>query len=1398
MSARPLVTLRTPLGMTAAAVLLAVASIAPAQSHSAAPAAAVDWPAFLGRHDLVWARPPAGWGESAFVGNGRLGATIDVQDGALGWTVNRTDVVHDASRFPVGRVLLRTAGRVTGGGARLALWNAEASGTVVTDRGEVRWRSFVSADPSVIVIALAGRGGEAGADLAWSPAEARPPRKVARKDPFAPEDLHPAPTVVETPAGVTSVQPFIGGGAHAESIRRAGRDAGQDAGGERVFYVSIGRGRAGDEALAEARAATDSAARRGLTNLAAAHRRWWHGYYPASFLSFPDARLESYYWIQVYKLGSAMREDGPILDLNGPWFRHTPWPAIWWNLNVQLTYSPLFRANRLGLAESLFRGLDRNRQALEGNVPERLRGRAAAIGRSSGPDLVRPVDLATAQSDAAKEMGNLPWTMYYYWLHYRYQMDDRLLRERVYPLLRLAVGNYLAYVERGDTDGRWHLPATHSPELATVPDANYDLALLRWGLGALIASAERLRVDEPLLPRWRDVLANLAPFPTDSAGLMVGAGRPWKESHRHYSHLLAIYPLGLIRPDRPDDRALIERSLRTWEREPSLFRGYSFTGGAAMHALLGDGDAALARLNAFLDAPRYMEPNTFYAEAGPVIETPLAAAATIQDLFLQDWGGALRVFPAVPGAWRDAAFDRFRADGAFLVSAVRRDGRTAWVRVESLAGEPCRLVVADWGDAAVAVRAHAGPAPRLTRDGAGAFTLELAKGASAVLAPGAASPLPDPSAGSGQTLAPVPRPAAGRNPWPMFRADSSAAARQAAEERPQDRADMAWWRESMRDRDQRLGWWRDARFGMFIHWGVYSQLAGVWEGEPVAGYAEHIQRIRRIPGALYRERAASQFDPVRFDADAWVGAAHAAGMRYMIITAKHHDGFAMYDSKVGGVYDVVDATPFRRDPLRELRDAARRRGMRFGFYYSHAYDWGDAEAPGNDWEYDNPGGDRGLHGGREWWLESPQSPDARERLARVRRYVDRKAIPQILELIRGYDPDILWFDTPHKLPPEENLRILRAAREAKPGLVINGRAVQPLPGGPEARFGDYASTADRPAELPPHGGDWEAIPTTNESYGYHRADASHKPPEHFVWLLSKAAARGGNLLLNIGPMGDGRFDPRDEAILQGIARWMEVNAEAIRGTTRTPLPVQAWGQSTRKGERLYLHVFDWPRADGRLRVAGLRAAVTRAYLLAEPNAPPLPVRRLGPRDVEVEVPRAPTDPWVSVVVLECAGSLEPDSAIYVATGATARGAAAPTALHVFDGRLVGAGMRYGDGKRGRDVAQGWGGAGAGVDWTVRVTEPGRVRVALEYATGPSSAADGAVEVAAGGQRLTGRIAPTGADTAFATRDLGEVALEPGEYTLGVRLTTTTSSSGAGAGEPMRLRRVVLTPVPRGE
>src|SRR4051812_2236186 len=397
-----------------------------------------------------------------------------------------------------------------------------------------------------------------------------------------------------------------------------------------------------------------------------------------------------------------------------------------------------------------------------------------------------------------------------------------------------------------------------------------------------------------------------------------------------------------------------------------------------------------------------------------------------------------------------------------------------------------------------------------------------------------------------------------------------------------DEAVNGWWTASMKTHDQRIKWWREARFGMFIHWGIYSLPGGEWKGHKVNGYAEHLMRKEKISRKDYLD-IAHEFDPVKFNAEEWILNAKKAGMKYFIITAKHHDGFAMFDSKVSD-FDIVDQTPFKRDPMAELAAAARKYGIKFGFYYSHAFDWEHPDAPGNDWEYKNPGGDLNLYGGREWYDLHP------DLLAKAQHYVDTKAIPQIKELIQKYHPDILWFDTPQKLPLSENVRILKAIRESDPDVVVNGRLVRNA----NANFGDYKNTADRPAEFFPVTGDWEAIPTTNESYGYHKFDSSHKPVSHFVQLLAKAASRGGNLLMNIGPKGDGAFDEKDVDILQGIGKWMDKNGESIYGSTASSLPLQNWGVSTRKGNKLYLHVFNWP-ADGKLYVGGLKNIPSLIY-----------------------------------------------------------------------------------------------------------------------------------------------------------------------------------------------------------
>ncbi|WP_430935642.1 alpha-L-fucosidase [Saccharicrinis sp. 156] len=512
--------------------------------------------------------------------------------------------------------------------------------------------------------------------------------------------------------------------------------------------------------------------------------------------------------------------------------------------------------------------------------------------------------------------------------------------------------------------------------------------------------------------------------------------------------------------------------------------------------------------------------------------------------------------------------------------------------------------------------------------------------------------------------------------------------------------DLQWWRDAKTTREQRLEDWRDARFGCFIHWNASSLLGSSWKGKNYVGYAEHIQRMAKIPCDEYRRDVVGNFNPTGFNADEWAATIRKAGMRYVIITAKHHDGFAMFDSDVSD-FTILKATPFGRDPMAELKAACDKNGLKFGFYYSHAFDWGEPNGPGNDWDYENPGGDKHLFASRntKWFDVHP------EIAPRIRKYVDEKSIPQVRELIGKYDPDFMWFDTPHKLPPEENLRIMKAARAAKPNIVINSRGVQPYTGMP-GHFGDYESTSDRAVDFPTNDGDWETIPTTNESYGYSATDRSHKTPEYLVRVLVKAVARGGNMLLNIGPKGDGIIDDADIKILDGIGKWMDVNEASIRGTVRTTLPVQAWGESTRKKNTFYLHVFDWP-TDGVLQLGGFLGKVNKAYLLSDKNQTAITHKRTDDMTVQFEVSAKAPDEASSVIVVEVDDAEHVDSHRLISTTQN-------NMLRAFDGMAVDGEFKYGNGKVTNSGVSGWTQDGQSMTWPVYLSKAGKFKVIAEY------------------------------------------------------------------------------------
>jgi alpha-L-fucosidase len=563
-----------------------------------------------------------------------------------------------------------------------------------------------------------------------------------------------------------------------------------------------------------------------------------------------------------------------------------------------------------------------------------------------------------------------------------------------------------------------------------------------------------------------------------------------------------------------------------------------------------------------------------------------------------------------------------------------------------------------------------------------------------------------------------------------------------------------WWKASMKNHDARIAWWREAKFGCFIHWGVYSTAGGEWKGKKVEGYAEHLMRKEKISRQGYADKLINTFDPVHFNADAWVRMIKAAGMKYLVITAKHHDGVAMYPTAIGDYH-------IQQDPLTALSAACKKYGIRFGFYYSHAFDWEHPDAPGNDWDYKNPGGDKNLYGGTAWYDVHP------ELLPKAVQYVNEKAIPQIVELLKKYHPDILWFDTPHKLPLSENIRILQAIRAVDQNVVVNGRLARSS----SISFGDYINTSDRPAAFYRVTGDWEAIPTTNESYGYSKYDSSHKPASFFIRLLAKAANRGGNLLMNIGPEGDGSIDPRDTVILHAIGAWMQQNGESIYGSSSSPLPVQPWGETTRKENKLYLHVFDWRTA---LYVGGLESTVRRAYLLSDKTKKPLPVQRKNAKDLLVTLPATAPDSTNSVVVLEMEG-IKADTVRVLDTQDITN------VLMAFDGTLHGRGWQNGDGKKAAYFVHHWKDTTQYVNWKVRTVKDATYQLNIKYTTDQSAA--GSYTVRIGDNVITKNVQPAG----IVVKPLKEIFLPAGEYELTIRANEIKGT------ELMKLFELTLQP-----
>jgi alpha-L-fucosidase len=423
--------------------------------------------------------------------------------------------------------------------------------------------------------------------------------------------------------------------------------------------------------------------------------------------------------------------------------------------------------------------------------------------------------------------------------------------------------------------------------------------------------------------------------------------------------------------------------------------------------------------------------------------------------------------------------------------------------------------------------------------------------------------------------------------------------------------------ETKAQRDQRMKWWREAKFGMFVHWGLYAIPGGEWDGKPVNGIGEWIMNNAKIPVADY-EKLAGQFNPVKYDAKRWAQIAKDAGVRYIVITSKHHDGFCLWDSKVSN-YDVMDATPFKRDILKELSAACQEQGLTLCFYHS-IMDWHhpDAQAP----SYPNYNGAK----------PNPNWP----------RYAEQYLRPQLKELLTNYGHiGVMWFDGEwiKDWSDAQGTALYNELRTIQPDLIINNRIGKSRKGmqgmsTSKASAGDFGTPEQEIPATGIPGADWESCMTMNDTWGFKKNDQHWKSAEVLIRNLVDIASKGGNFLLNVGPTPEGEIPAPSVERLAAVGAWMKVNAESIYATGPSPFAKLPWGRCTAKPGTLFLHVFNWPK-DGQLLVPGLGNKVTKACLLAKP-AEELKTTA-GADGVTVALPAAAPDAVDSVVVLSIEG-----------------------------------------------------------------------------------------------------------------------------------------------------------------
>ncbi len=571
-----------------------------------------------------------------------------------------------------------------------------------------------------------------------------------------------------------------------------------------------------------------------------------------------------------------------------------------------------------------------------------------------------------------------------------------------------------------------------------------------------------------------------------------------------------------------------------------------------------------------------------------------------------------------------------------------------------------------------------------------------------------------------------------------------------------------WGRQGEAGKSEKAKWFTEAKFGLFLHWGPYAHFGGEIRGKRYYGITEWIMHRDRTPVDEYA-RLAQGFNPSAFSAEEWVNIAKASGIRYIVITSKHHDGFAMFDSKVTD-FDIVDATPFKRDPLKELAAACKKAGIKLGFYYSQFQDWHEPNGGGNNWDFKN---------------------DKKDYSA----YYRNKSLPQITELLSNYgDLGIIWFDTPGNMSKEESAEFMAKVHRLQPGCLVSSRVGNGL--------GDFKDFGDGEIPTGVVKGAWEAIFTHNDSWGYSGFDQNFKSPKEIIRILAEVSSKGGNLMMNIGPDGSGRIPGPSEQYFRETGRWLQKNGEAIYGTGYSPIAPQPWGVMTAKPGKLYLHVFTRPH-NGKLLLPAFTGKAIKARLLDGGN--PLKIQQSG-TDVWVSLPATLPDARNTVIALDYSGTLEERHDIPFVAGTQYESVALPSerarAYGTTNVKSITHSYYFGDWKH-ATCATNMKEPGDSISYRLRFTEPGDYKITLQYTADTShEKREGILEMKphGGAQQdfrfqvlLTGKY-DSHKPLLFIDQTIAVVrVIVPGEWALRVR-------PDAAGKELFRLRQVMVEPL----